>query len=330
MDFLAQTPNPSRGYCSGYAGTLAPYENFSAEEDSISLRSAMKGMGTNEKAIIAILGNRTYHQRHAISIQYKQSFGRDLMEDLHSETSGNFRKTLKALMTHPIEYDAWTVHQAIKGIGTDEKDLIEILVTRSNEQIKLINKAYKQKYKETMEKDLIGDTSGDFKRLMVSLNNGSRDESGTVDRGLAQKDAADLYHAGEKKVGTDESTFNRIIVSRNFQQLVATCEEYEKVCKKTLEKVLKSELSGNLLAGMQAIIEFARDPPSYFAHLLKKTMDGFGTNDNDLIRLVVSRSEVDLKDIREAFHAHYGNTLKSWIEGDCDGDYKRLLLAIVA
>ena len=51
------------------------------------------------------------------------------------------------------------------------QDLIEIFVTRSNEQLKLINKAYKQKYKESLEKALVGDTSGDFKRLMVSLNN---------------------------------------------------------------------------------------------------------------------------------------------------------------
>lgn len=330
MDFLAQTPNPSQGYCSGYSGTLTAYENFDAEEDSISLRKAMQGMGTDEKAIIAVLGNRTYHQRHAISVQYKQSYGRNLTDDLDSETSGNFKKTLKALLRHPIEYDAWTVHQAIAGLGTDEKDLIEIFVTRSNEQLKLINKAYKQKYKESLEKALVGDTSGDFKRLMVSLNNGARDESSDVDDGLARKDAAELYEAGEKKMGTDESTFNRIIVSRSFPQLVATCEEYEKVLKKSLEKVLKSELSGDFLAGMLAIVEFARDPPSYFAHLLKKTMAGLGTNDDDLIRLVVTRCEVDLADIKKAFQANYGKSLEDWISGDCSGDYKRLLLALVA
>jgi len=311
---------------------MTPYENFDAEEDCVGLNNAMKGMGTNESALISILGNRTYKQRRAIQTLYKQCYGKDLVKMLDSETSGNFCKTLKALMMHPIEYDAWTLNRAVKGLGTDEDDIIEIMVTRSNEQLKLINKAYKIKYKESLENALMGDTSGDFKRLLVSLNNGSRDESGTVDKALAQKDAADLYQAGEKKWGTDEATFNRIMASRNFRQLAAMFDEYEKISKKTMKKVLESELSGDLLKGMLAIEAFSRDPASYFAQLLKKTMAGLGTNDADLIRLVITRSEVDLKDIKRAFMKlnKDNKTLEEWIEEDCSGDYKKILLAIVS
>jgi len=331
MDFLAHALDPDQGYCAGGHGTITPYENFNAEEDCVALKNAMKGLGTDESVLISILGNRTYKQRRAIQTFYKQFYGKDLTKELDSETSGNFCKTLKALLMHPIEYDAWTLNQAVKGLGTDEDDIIEIMVTRSNEQLKLINKAYKTKYKESLEDALIGDTSGDFRRLLVSLNNGSRDESGNVDKALAHKDAADLYEAGEKKWGTDEATFNRIMASRNFRQLVAMFEEYEKISNKKIKQVLKSELSGNLLNGMLVIEAFSRDPTSYFAQLLKKTMAGLGTKDADLIRLVVTRSEVDLEDIKRDFmKLTGGETLERWIEGDCSGDYKKLLLAIVS
>ena len=50
-----------------------------------------------------------------------------------------------------------------------------------------------------------------------------------VDRALAQKEAQELYKAVEKKIGTDESAFLKIMALRHFYQLRATFEEYAKV-----------------------------------------------------------------------------------------------------
>ena len=45
----------------------------------------------------------------------------------------------------------------------------------------------------------------------------------------ATREAQQLYQAGEKKWGTDESKFNVILASRSHNQLNATFDEYVKV-----------------------------------------------------------------------------------------------------
>ena len=108
-------------------------------------------------------------------------------------------------------------------------------------------------FNRDLEKDIIGDTSGHFKRLLVSLVQANRSDSTDVDRNKAKQDAKDLYQAGEKKWGTDESKFNQILVSRSYPQLRATFEEYKNLSKKDMEEVLKSEMSGDLLRGMLTV-----------------------------------------------------------------------------
>jgi hypothetical protein len=63
---------------------------------------------------------------------------------LKSETSGNFSKLLERLMMDPVELDCFELKQAVKGLGTDEETLIEILASRSNERLKAINETYQK------------------------------------------------------------------------------------------------------------------------------------------------------------------------------------------
>lgn len=108
-------------------------------------------------------------------------------------------------------------------------------------------------FNKDLEKDIIGDTSGHLKRLLVSLVQASRSDSKEVDRNKAKQDAKALLDAGEGKWGTDESRFNVILASRSYPQLRATFDEYEKISKKKMEEALKSEMSGDLLRGMLTI-----------------------------------------------------------------------------
>lgn len=60
------------------------------------------------------------------------------------------------------------------------------------------------------------DTSGDYRKLLLSLVNGNRPETNEVNMGLVSRDVDELLAAGVKKWGTDEAKFNEIFASRRF------------------------------------------------------------------------------------------------------------------
>lgn len=51
----------------------------------------------------------------------------------------------------------------------------------------------------------------------------------------------------------------------------------------------------------------------FFAEQLYKSMKGLGTDDDRLIRLVVTRCEVDMGEIKETFRQQYNESLEEFI-----------------
>lgn len=309
-------------------GTITPCSPFNADQAAAALRKAMKGIGTDEAKIVEVMSTHSNAQRQEIALSFKTQFGKVLRDELKSEISGNFENLVLALLETPVNYDARELKDAIKGAGTDEGALIEILCSRSNAQILAIKQAYKTLLKSDLEKDVMSDTSGHFKRLLVSQIAANRDENPNVDPALAAQEAKELFEAGANKIGTDESTFNRILSLRSYPQLVATFDAYRTNHGKEIESVIKAETSGFLEDGYLAIVKMARNPSAYFAERLYRSMKGAGTKDKVLIRVVVSRSEVDMVQIKQEFQKAYGKTLGSFIKGDTGGDYRKLLMAL--
>ncbi|XP_041363546.1 annexin-B12-like isoform X2 [Gigantopelta aegis] len=319
----------STGYKIQEQGTVQPARNFNAETDAQILRKAMKGFGTDEKAIVDILGYRSNEQRMQIKLMYKTCFGRDLLNDLKSELSAHFEDSLIALLMKPDEYDAYELKRAMRGLGTDEGAIMEILCTRNNKQIQSIVAAYKMMYGRTLEQDVISDTSGHFRKLLVSMTTGGRMENQPVDMTKAQTDAQRLYQAGEKRWGTDENTFNSIIASQSYEQLRAVFDAYSRLSNHDIEKAISSEFSGNVEVGLKTIIQCVRNRTAYFADRLYHSMKGAGTDDRTLIRVVVTRCEVDMVQIKQEFQKRYGKTLEAFVRDDISGDYRRIIMALI-
>lgn len=307
-------------------GTVKASANFNANGDAEVLYKAMKGLGTDEDAILQLLTARSNGQRQEIKAAYKTLFGKDLVDNLKGELGGKFETLIVALMTPPLNYDVTCLRNAIKGAGTDEKVLVEILASRTAQQVKDIVATYRQEYDDDLEEDVSGDTSGHFKRLLVILLQASRQKG--IQEGTVESDAQALFKAGEEKFGTDEQSFVTILGNRSAEHLRKVFDAYMKMSGFEMEESIKRETSGGLRDLLLAVVKCARSVPAYFAETLYYAMKGAGTDDDTLIRVMASRSEVDMLDIRTEFRRLFACSLFSMIKGDTGGDYRKALLLL--
>ncbi|XP_075924540.1 annexin A4-like [Petromyzon marinus] len=308
--------------------TVLDFEGFDPESDAKALRKAMKGFGTDEQAIIDVVTHRSNAQRQQVAVVFKTLYGKDLLSDLKSELSGWFETLIVALFDPPLVYAAKQLKGAMRGAGTDEKCLIEILASRNNAEMLELCAAYQREYGSSLEEDIMGETSGSSRESWSPYSRRTETRGDDVDEELASQDAEGLYLAGEDKLGTDESTFIMILCSRSHAPPQRVFEIYKDVAGKSIIEELRSETSGDFEDVLLAIVKCILDKPAFFAERLYKAMKGLGTDDATLVRVMVSRCEVDMLDIRFEFKRFFGETLYSFIKGDTSGDYKRALIQL--
>ncbi|XP_045142968.1 annexin A13 [Echinops telfairi] len=286
-------------------------------------------LGTDEATIIEILASRTSEQRQQIKHKYKATYSKELEEVLKSELSGNFEKAALALLDRPSEFAARQLQKAMKGLGTDEAVLIEILCTCSNKEITAIKEAYQRLFDRSLESDVKDDTSGNLRKILVALLQANRDEGDDIDKDLAGQDAKDLYDAGEGRWGTDELAFNEVLARRSFKQLRATFQAYQVLIGKDIEEAIEEETSGDMKKAYLTLVRCARDREGYFAERLYKAMKGVGTDEETLIQIIVTRAEIDLRGIRAKFLEKYQKSLTDMVRSDTSGDFQKLLVALL-
>ncbi|KAI3420141.1 hypothetical protein GPALN_003465 [Globodera pallida] len=306
--------------------TIRHNANFNSQKSAELLQKALEEK--NKEQIIQVLCTISNEQRQEVAGKFKTAFGEGLSPKVKKAFSGDFEELILALLELPAVYDAQQMHKAMAGLGTKESLLIEILITHSNRQIGELKRAYEHLYGHPLEKDIVGDTSGPFQHLLVSLCNESRDESTNTDALKANQAARILFKEGESKKGVNDALFNKVMATENFSQLLLVFNEYQKISGHSIEQAIQKKFSGDHREGFLAVVECVRNRPAFFAKLLQNTTKGFGTRDSDLIRLIVTRAECDLYEIKEQYVKLFDTTLEKAIGGDCSGAYKDGLLTL--
>nr|CDS30725.1 annexin [Hymenolepis microstoma] len=325
--------------------TLKPYPNFDVNEDIDVLCKSMRCWGTDEEAIINVLGRRPSEQRMEIVSAYKAKYGRELVSDLRRDLSGHFKDCCVLLTQCPYYLMAKSLFYAFKGVGTNENVIIEILVGCYNEELKKLKQAYTyvlrdegiKDPKRSLESDLRCETKGYFSKMVLQMLNSNESDPSEdkIRRGyeaiVNENEISDVVKqirvALEKKKNAPELLFNAF-ANKNSWEIAAIENEYKRDMGKSLVKAIPEVVDGEFGTLLIAMVEHAVNRPRFYSEALYNSMVGAGTHDYLLMRVLILRAEIDLLDIKETFDKDH-KSLVDWIKGDTSGHYEKLLLTLL-
>jgi len=235
---------------------------------------------------------------------------------------------LKSLLTERTELDADLLYYSMKGLGTDDDCLIELICTRSPVELKYMFDKFRGKYKKDPVTWISDETSGSYKKVLqkvieTSLN-GDRMKMPTKEEWEPSliKHVKSLYDAGEGQIGTDDKVFIELIAGKPREYVEKLSDYYCKKHGKYMETVISDECSFNF---KKALIALVTPLPEWYADRLYKTMKGVGTEDLALVRIVATQKNRLLRPIAATFLHKYRSTLRTWIRDDTSGQYCKIL-----
>ena len=297
---------------------------YTFENEVKGLRKAMKGFGTDEDSIIKILTSVPADKRRVLIDDYEEHTNRDLIKDFKSELRGHFEDVVVASVIPRTDCFAIYLRNAMKGIGTDEKRINEIICILTNFGVGEVSNAYNRIYGRSLKDDLRSETSGDYQEFLISYIRGNFSD------GDVNEDVEELYNAGEDKWGTDECAFIRIFTKRSSEHLRKVFKLYKERYGKSMKKVIKNEMSGDLKHVFIQLIKAVSNPSKYCAKKLYEAMDGMGTNDDMLILWITTVVAYGTySDLEDVYLKMVGRTLEYDIKKETCGDYKTYLLKLI-
>ena len=140
--------------------------------------------------------------------------------------------------------------------------------------------------------------------------------------------AQEIYKAGEAKLGTDESVFNKYFCSLSPYELAAMAQQYHKLTGHTILQAIDKEFHGDSKKALRTIVYATLSPSEYFATRVNDAIKGWGTKDHLLIRILITRDEIDMPQIKQYYKQLFGKDMVQAVKSDISGDYQKLMIEL--
>ncbi|KAI4348469.1 hypothetical protein L6164_009192 [Bauhinia variegata] len=277
----------------------------------------------------------TQLQRQELRETYNGIYGEDLINRLQRYEAGvSFMKAsaLSLWMLDPHERDAVLAREVLEQDEPNFEVLLEIFLGRKSSHILLIKQAYQRRFRRVLDQDIVNlDPPYSFQKILLALAASHKAHQIDVSQHISKLDARRLYETGEGSPAgaIEEAVVLEILSKRSIPQLKLTFLSYKHIYGHDYTQSLERGNFGEFEKALKLVVKFICNPANYYAKALFGSMKGGRSSEETLARVLVSRAEVDMDEIKRVFKEKYGKELPHVMrESISSGDYKDFLLAL--
>ncbi|RDW79010.1 annexin [Aspergillus mulundensis] len=228
------------------------------------------------------------------------------------------------IATGDFRRDADTLRKAMKGFGTDEKTLIQVLARLDPLQIAAVRATYSSHLRRDLYSDVKSETSSYFRQGLLAI----------IDGPLMHDTA--LAREAVQGIGTKEWLLNDVLLGRSNADLNAIKVSYERTYRRSLERDVEGDLSFKTKNLFAHVLRAARHEET--AYIDQRTIESEAQNIHGATaaRMVNNADEVcaifarssnrELQALNQAFSARYHTSLEAHLEKEFSGHMKDALL----
>ena len=246
-----------KNFKSDFLETLIGVFKSPAEYDADLLYKAMKGIGSDKDIITEVLCFRNPERINQIKEKFQEKYGKDLVAEIKSETSGDYQKIVLKLLEGDRAQDgkadvekcagiADELYKAGEGkIGTDESIFIKYFTSLSPNELLIVCKEYHKKYKKNMLDVIENEFNDNVKKLLTVMLYALFSPSEFFAKQIMES---------IKGIGTDDAKLIRSVITRYSIDMKKVKKYFKKMYNKELLDEVKDDVNGSYGRILEALI----------------------------------------------------------------------------
>jgi hypothetical protein len=309
------------------------------ENKSTQFHEALSGKDLNEQSIenlTDILCVTTNEERQLIRSYFKKSYNHPIQNDIKERFTGDL-SLLQEIMINmfdtPYEYDARELRKALSdSLGDEDDTIIEIFSSRPKDHLNTVDLAYSKFYDTSLKDELKSQLPKQFAEFLLLLMDSDRPDEQTLSGDEAYEIAQEIIKNGTKVYASDAELFKKVFVEKSRIDLILVSRAYYELTEKCLYEAFEEEnvvaksifndeeeekkVRNKNIKLIKALIFTVITPAEFFAKKLITALKEFTTDINTLIRILITRREIDMDAINEYYTKETNSDLKNDVENE--------------
>ena len=309
------------------------------ENKSTQFHEALSGKDLNDQSIenlTDILCVTTNEERQLIRSYFKKTYNHPIQNDIKEKFTGDL-SLLQEIMINmfdtPYEYDARELRKALSdSLGDEDDTIIEIFSSRPKDHLNTVDLAYSKFFETSLKDELKNQLPKQFAEFLLLLMDSDRPDEQTLSGDEAYEIAQEIIKNGTKVYASDAELFKKVFVEKSRIDLILVSRAYYELTEKCLYEAFEEEnvvaksifndeeeekkVRNKNIKLIKALIFTVITPAEFFAKKLITALKELTTDINTLIRIMITRREIDMDAINEYYSKETNSDLKNDVENE--------------